>query len=115
MFSSSPVVVVAESWAEVDDRPHTRALPTTEHWLRELAEQDFVVQVRRQVIREHYPDLAAVVRMLRGTGAHHVERGPDTGLTGRRRLAALQQAYERRREAQGLPVTWQVMSVIGCK
>lgn len=105
---------LADSWAEVDDQPHTRPLAATEDWLRELTEQGFLMETRREVIRQHYPDLNAIGRMLRGTGAHHVDRRAS-GLTGRRKLTALRQAYERRREPPGLPVTWEVMSVIGCK
>ncbi len=104
-----------QSWAEVDQQSHTRALSSAEQWMRALAEHDFLVESRREVIREHYPDLRAIGAMLRGTGAHHVERSGPVGLTGRRKLARLLEAYERRREPEGLPVTWQVLYVAGTR
>lgn len=59
---------------------------------------------------QHYPDVQSVTRHLRGIGAQHLQNGERPGLLGRGTYQRLQQAYEAKRQPQGLPVTWQVVS-----
>src|SRR5690606_12878966 len=97
------------SWAEVDDVPHVNHFYRADDWLAALGGAGLYADtVHTQQIREHYPDVRAIGTMLRATGAHHVQRSATPGLTSRRRYAALQAAYERRRTGAGLPLTWQV-------
>ncbi|MCM2331699.1 MAG: malonyl-[acyl-carrier protein] O-methyltransferase BioC, partial [Pseudomonas sagittaria] len=42
-------------------------------------------------------------------GAHNLNPGRPGGLTGRARVLALVEAYERFRDQQGLPASWQVV------
>jgi malonyl-CoA O-methyltransferase len=66
-----------------------------------------VLDVDRIVLR--YPDTMALMRELKAMGAHNVTRGRARGLTGRRRLAAMSEAYEALRRDGSLPATWEVI------
>ena len=49
------------------------------------------------------------MRELKAIGAHNVTQGRARGLTGRRRLAAMTQAYELMRRDGKLPATYEVI------
>ncbi|MOA51735.1 hypothetical protein D3C78_1749170 [compost metagenome] len=57
----------------------------------------------------HYRDLRQLTHELKALGAHNLNPGRPDGLTGRARVLALIEAYERWRDAQGLPASWQVV------
>jgi hypothetical protein len=59
-----------------------------------------------------YPDARALMRELKAIGAHNVTQGRPRGLTGRKRLAAMTQAYESQRGEGGLPATYEVIHAI---
>ena len=59
-----------------------------------------------------YPDVLSLMRELKAIGAHNVTRGRARGLTGRKRLAAMTQAYETQRRGSKLPATWEVIHAI---
>ena len=52
------------------------------------------------------------MRELKAIGAHNVTAGRPRGLTGRKRLAAMTQAYETLRGEGGLPATYEVIHAI---
>lgn len=101
-----------ESWAAVDDATHVNPLVAAPQWLQALADSGLpCVDSQVVTLMEHYPSLAAVARMLKLTGAHHVSGRQSTGLMPPRRRRALEQAYEMKRVEKGLPLTWQVLFV----
>jgi malonyl-CoA O-methyltransferase len=69
-----------------------------------------VLDIDRIVMR--YPDARALMRELKAIGAHNVTQGRPRGLTGRKRLAAMTQAYETLRGEGGLPATYEVIHAI---
>ena len=56
-----------------------------------------------------YPGLRDLMRDLKGIGAHNAGRDRPRGLTGPRRLAALEAAYEAHRRDGRLPATYEVV------
>jgi malonyl-CoA O-methyltransferase len=60
-------------------------------------------------IVEGYDGVLDLMRELKAIGAHNVTRGRARGLTGRRRLAAMTQAYESLRRDGKLPATYEVI------
>jgi malonyl-CoA O-methyltransferase len=56
-----------------------------------------------------YADVTSLMRDLKRIGAHNVTAGRGRGLTGRGRLAALGQAYERFRREGRLPAGYEVV------
>jgi malonyl-CoA O-methyltransferase len=59
-----------------------------------------------------YPDVLALMRELKAIGAHNVTKGRARGLTGRRRLSGMAQAYETQRRDGKLPATYEVIHAI---
>lgn len=57
----------------------------------------------------HYRDLRELTHELKALGAHNLNPGRPGGLTGRARVLALVEAYERFRDERGLPASWQVV------
>jgi malonyl-CoA O-methyltransferase len=62
-----------------------------------------------QVEVMHFPDLRGLTHELKALGAHNLNPGRPGGLTGRARMRALLEAYERCRQPQGLPATYRVV------
>lgn len=71
----------------------------------------FRVGVEQRAERFHYPDFGAVMASIRGVGAQRPAPPGRAPLT-RRDLQRARQRYERYREAAGLPVTYQRLTLI---
>jgi malonyl-CoA O-methyltransferase len=56
-----------------------------------------------------YPDVRSLMRDLKTMGARNATTGRSRGLTGRRRLAAVEAHYEVYRRDGRLPATWEVV------
>ncbi|MGE0080713.1 MAG: malonyl-ACP O-methyltransferase BioC [Thiohalomonadaceae bacterium] len=65
--------------------------------------------MEREDIVVTYERVDGLLRDLKAIGAHNVNAGRTRGLTGRRRLAAMTEAYERFRHDERLPATYEVL------
>lgn len=63
-------------------------------------------QREERVLR--YREVSELTRELKALGAHNVNRGQPEGLTGRRKIMALKEAYERYRSEGLLPASYEV-------
>jgi len=112
-FSSLRVGTLQElrdSWQAVDGFVHVNRFRCFEDYQNLCAASGLAVlslETRPQVL--HYPDLRSLTHELKALGAHNLNPGRPGGLTGRRRIQALIEAYERFRQPQGLPATYQVV------
>ncbi|MCC1498142.1 methyltransferase domain-containing protein [Alcanivorax sp. 1008] len=105
-----------DSWAQVDEQVHVNTLLGAPQWLQQLERHQLAcIDAQTITVTEHYPSLAAIGRMLKLTGAHHVSGRQSAGLLSPRRRRALEQAYEMKRDDKGLPLTWQVLFVVARK
>lgn len=99
------------SWAEVDGRNHVNAFFD----LHDLGDALVRARLADPVMDcEHitltYPDVVALMRDLKAIGAHNVTAGRPRGLTGRRALTTLAEAYATFRRDDGtLPATYEVV------
>jgi malonyl-CoA O-methyltransferase len=66
-----------------------------------------VLDVERYTLT--YPDVRRIAADLKETGAHNATMGRARGLTGRRRFAAFEAAYEAFRQGGRLPATYEVV------
>jgi len=62
-----------------------------------------------ETITLSYTDVRGLMRDLKTMGARNATAGRSRGLTGRRRLAAMEASYERLRTDGRLPATWEVV------
>lgn len=112
-FSSLCVGTLQElrdSWLAVDGFVHVNRFRRFEDYQQMCAAsglQSLTVQRQAEVL--HFPDLRSLTGSLRDLGAHNLNPGRPGGLTGRSRIRALIEAYERFRQPQGLPATYRVV------
>lgn len=67
------------------------------------------VSVTGQRLRLHHPQLRDLLRGLKALGANQVGHNRRPGLLGRKAWAAIEDRYEARRDAEGLPATYEVL------
>lgn len=102
-----------ESWRAVDGLVHVNRFRTFEAYQQLCAGSGLrVVSLERRPHVLHYPDVRSLTHELKALGAHNLNPGRPEGLTGRARIVALVQAYERFRQARGLPATYQVVYAV---
>jgi malonyl-CoA O-methyltransferase len=111
-FGPDTLRELREAWAAVDGESHVNPFVDMHDLGSALARAGFaepVLDVDRHVL--DYPDPLALMRELQQIGARNALAERRRGLTGRRRLAGMQQAY---RAAHGRPdgrvrATWEVV------
>lgn len=99
-----------DSWQAVDGYAHVnrfRSLATYQALCRDSGLQVVSLQVQPEVL--HFADLRGLTHELKALGAHNLNPGRPGGLTGRARVRALVEAYERFRQPAGLPATYEVI------
>lgn len=112
-FSSLCVGTLDElraSWQAVDGQVHVNRFRHFDDYQRLTAASPLqVLDLQRQAHVLHYPDVRSLTHELKALGAHNLNPGRPSGLTGRARIDAMLRAYENFRDAQGLPATYQVV------
>ncbi|MDH0645798.1 malonyl-ACP O-methyltransferase BioC [Pseudomonas sp. GD03858] len=112
-FSSLCVGTLDElraSWQAVDGMVHVNRFRRFEDYQRLCAESGLdLLELDRRPHVLHYPDVRSLTHELKALGAHNLNPGRPSGLTGRARMQGLLQAYEQFRQPQGLPATYQVV------
>jgi len=113
-FGPDTLIELRESW-RASDAPgnhvsHFFDAPSLGSALMHAGLSEPVLDVDRIVMG--YDDVLTLMRELKSIGAHNVTRGRARGLTGRKRLAAMTQAYEGLRRDGKLPATYEVIHAI---
>ncbi|NBF13039.1 malonyl-ACP O-methyltransferase BioC [Pseudomonas sp. Fl4BN1] len=102
-----------ESWGQVDGQVHVNRFREFERYLQLCDGSGLQVHSLEQVAHVlHYPDVRSLTHELKALGAHNLNPGRPGGLTGRARIAGLIEAYERFRQPEGLPATYQVVYAV---
>lgn len=102
-----------ESWQAVDGMVHVNRFRQFDDYQQLCAASG--LQVRSLEVRPHvlhYPDVRSLTHELKALGAHNLNPGRPGGLTGRARIMGLIEAYERFRQSEGLPATYQVVYAV---
>ncbi|WP_437881921.1 malonyl-ACP O-methyltransferase BioC [Pseudomonas sp. LRF_L74] len=99
-----------ESWQVVDGYVHVNRFRCFSDYQQQCAKAGMkLLGLERKARVLHFADLRELTHELKSIGAHNLNPGRPEGLTGRARLRALAQAYERFRQPSGLPATYQVV------
>lgn len=94
------------AFAEIDDYSHVLAIPDPEQLLANCQSGGWRVRRwRREPVRRYYPDLRALLRRVKAVGAREVEQRRPAPFS-RTTWQAITARYERLREAEGLPLTY---------
>jgi malonyl-CoA O-methyltransferase len=112
-FSSLCVGTLDElraSWQAVDGLVHVNRFRRFDDYQRHCAASGLdLLGLERCAHVLHYPDVRSLTHELKALGAHNLNPGRPSGLTGRARMQGLLQAYEAFRQPEGLPATYQVV------
>jgi malonyl-CoA O-methyltransferase len=98
------------AWRQVDSHSHVHQFIDMHDLGDALVRSGFaapVLDVERFTL--HYLDVRKVAADLKATGAHNATTGRARGLTGARKFAAMQAAYENFRQDGRLPATYEVV------
>lgn len=109
-FGPDTLVELRSAWRAADGAPHVHPF-TDMHdigdGLVRAGLADPVLDVSRYTLT--YPDVEALMRDLKAIGAQNAAAGRSRGLTGRGRLRAMSDAYERHRAEGVLPASFEVV------
>ncbi|GAB6039704.1 malonyl-ACP O-methyltransferase BioC [Endothiovibrio diazotrophicus] len=98
------------AWAQVDGRSHVNAFTDLHDVGDALMRAGWAEPVvDQQTFTLTYDEVSGLMRDLKEMGAHNVTAGRAHGLTGRARLRAMADAYERFRSDGRLPATYEVV------
>lgn len=67
------------------------------------------IALQRKTLTLHYPDLTTLLRAVKAIGANAVGAGARSGMMGRSAWRALEAAYEKQRQPDGLPASYDVI------
>jgi len=105
-----------DAWEAVDRYVHVNRFTAMDDLQQAAINAGFSICSARSETRvNYYPQLRDLTQELKGLGAHNVNRGRNNGLTGRRQIEALKSAYEARRTGQGLPASWEILTLVARK
>lgn len=96
------------AWAAVDDAVHVNRFASV-FALTSTMPNSLKVSYKTETIVLRYGFLMGLLKELKSLGAHNVNRGRKRGMTGKRQLQALINAYESFREHGELPATYDVI------
>jgi malonyl-CoA O-methyltransferase len=109
-FGPDTLYELKQAWRAVDDRPHVNDYPDMQDIGDELMVAGFrepVMDAERLTVE--YPDVMALMRELKGIGAHNVASQRQQGLTGKTHMQAMLQAYEQFRRDDRYPASYEVI------
>jgi malonyl-CoA O-methyltransferase len=109
-FGPDTLRELRSAWSEVDAHSHVHQFIDMHDLGDALVRNGFaapVLDVERFTLR--YLDVRTVAADLKATGGRNATAGRAKGLTGPRKFAAMQAAYERYRQEGRLPATYEVV------
>ena len=103
-------MVAVEGWAEVSDKVHVNEFTD----MHDIGDALYNVQAENPVMDSekiilNYQSVKQILIDIKAVGAHNQNNGREKGLTGKNKLQAMYQAYEKFYTAQGYPVTYEVL------
>jgi malonyl-CoA O-methyltransferase len=112
-FGPETLQELRSAWAQVSGAVHVNQFVDMHDFgsaLQRAGLAEPVLDVDRHVV--HYATVMDLMRELKHIGAHNADAARTRGLTGRRALQGMTQAYEQLRGPQGVPATWQVVYAV---
>ena len=109
-FGPDTLSELKQAWRAVDDRPHVNDHPDMHDVgdvLLAAGFRDPVMDTERLTLE--YPDVMSLMRELKGIGAHNVASERKHGLTGKKRLQNMLQAYEPFRRGNRYPASYEII------
>ena len=100
------------AFSNIDRHRHTLEFSDPSHIGDALARAGFNdIRLIRETHAVYYPDLKTLLRAVKAIGAQNVGEGGRSGMMGRLAWQTLEAAYERFREKDGLPASYDVILI----
>lgn len=100
-----------QAFARADGRPHVRDFLPLETLQGQFAGPEWRhLQIESELFHEHAPDLPQLLHSVRGLGAGVLPRRAP-GLYGKNAWLRMTEAYESRRTAAGLPISYEAIFI----
>lgn len=97
------------AWQQVDSFVHVNEFQPVSEIRASIPAELELKQLNEEFRVLRYNQLRELTDELKGIGAHNMNAGQQTGLTGREHIRRFRQAYEAQRTSEGfLPATYQV-------
>jgi malonyl-CoA O-methyltransferase len=104
------------AFVSVDKHHHTLSFHSPEEFRRLATAAGFVaVEVQTHTEIEHYADFKSLLRAVKAIGANQLGDGRRSSLLSRNAFQRAEQAAEALRTADGLPLTYDVITLHACK
>jgi malonyl-CoA O-methyltransferase len=111
-FGPQTLKELKSAWAKVDDQPHVNAFPSEPDLMRLLQAAGFSdCRIRQAFHVPRYATAVDLMRELKQIGAHNAHLARTKSLTGKARMQAMRDAYERHRSDGSLPATFEILLV----
>lgn len=102
-----------QAWQQADSFTHVNRFLSLEQHLSALPESLVVEEIQEEERVLRYRQLKELTDELKRLGAHNMNAGQQTGLTGRERVKRFKAAYEQQRLVDGaIPATYQVFYAV---
>ncbi len=101
------------AWHSLDSFVHVNQFQSLADVNIHLKENYFsTTQSDRKITTLHFEKLSDLTRELKALGAHNINKGRATGLTGRKKILELKSNYEQFRCENLLPATYEVIHIV---
>ncbi|QPK65337.1 malonyl-ACP O-methyltransferase BioC [Methylomonas sp. LL1] len=112
IFGPETLRELKAAWAMVDDFVHVNtfhAADDLEHFLRAAGFSD--IRLERRLYQPAYPSVRALMRELKGIGAHNVNRGRNPKLTTRAQLQKMVSQYQEQMTGRDIIASYEIIFV----
>jgi len=101
---------IEQSWADTGDTSsHINSFLSSEEWRQKAKKAGFEVSIEQQPFIRWFEHPRDALMSLKQVGANKVMEGGAPGLTGVGRYRKMLANYEKRRQKQGIPLTYELM------
>lgn len=107
------LIELRNCWKKVDDATHINQFISIKQIKKNLSDLKFSrIKIKNEIIRLTYPNIYALMKKLKQTGAHNVNSNQPKSLLGKRKLQRLYELYERYCDSdQRFPATYEIIYV----
>lgn len=111
-FGPTTLQELKQAWSIVDDYTHVNEFYSADQITDFLNHTGFTdIKIERQCYQSYYSTVIELMRELKGIGAHNVLSRRNRQTTSKRDMQAMTSAYEKHRESQGVPATYEILFV----
>lgn len=112
-FGPETLQEVSQAWQQVDSYIHVNHFQSDSFLNNEIKYQGFFkIRIEIEIILTYYQSFEKLARELKSIGASNKNAGQEKGLSGRKKISRLKQAFEfNSDQTLGVPVTYQVFYI----